>query len=221
MERVKDTTTIASKISRIDKQKLHTIANDLGLTFYSLIQSIMLTIIRYCDKGGNVSAEHSTLIDAFGLVLKSTVGSHIPISVKNSDRDNIKSAILFVERGAGKRPQLMEVSKDGYGKLVESYNYDTMLSSFLTAIDPDVQKKLSIKAKDMGYFSITAALRSIILESVDEQYTIEKDINNIFSDIRISTGQAVNDEVHYNRGYRKNLDEYTTITPNPIYRADI
>ena len=138
MERVKDTTTISSKISRTDKQKLKIIAADLGITFYSLIQSIMLTIIRYCDKGGNVSAEHCNMIDAFGLVLKSTIDSHIPTSSRNSDKDSISSAILFVERGKDKRPQMMEVSKDGNGNVAESYNYDAMLSSFLNAIDPNI-----------------------------------------------------------------------------------
>lgn len=221
MERVKDTTTIASKISRTDKIKLHTIAADLGISFYSLIQSIMLTIIRYCDKGGNVSAEHSILIDAFGLVLKSTIDSHIPISARNSDKDNIKSAILFVERGRNKRPQMMEISKDGYGNMTESYNYDSMLSSFLSAIDPDALEKLKIKAKDLGCFSITAALREIIFESVDKQYTIESDIKEIFSDIRISSGQAINEDVRYKMGHRMNVDEYTTINQKPTYRADL
>ena len=221
MGRVSDTTTIASKISRTDKLKLHTIAADLGISFYALIQSIMLTIIRYCDKGGNVSAEHSILIDAFGLVLKSTIDSHIPISARNSEKDNIKSAILFVERGRDKRPQMMEVSKDGYGNMTESYNYDTMLSSFLSAIDPDALAKLKIKAKDLGFFSITAALREIILESVDKQYTIESDIKDIFSDIRISSGQAINKDVRYKTGHRINVDEYTTITPKPTFRADL
>lgn len=221
MERVKDTTTIASKISKTDKRKLHTIAADLGMSFYSLIQSIMLTIIRYCDKGGNVSAEHSILIDAFGIVLKSTMDSHIPISARNSDKDIIKSAILFIERGKDKRPQMMEVSRDGCGNMIESYNYDTMLSSFLSAIDPDALKKLEVKAKDLGCFSITAALREIILESVDKQFTLESDINQIFSDIRISSGQAVNEDVYYKQGHRINVDEYTTYSTNPTYRADL
>lgn len=221
MERVKDTTTIASKISRTDKRKLHTIAADLGVSFYSLIQSIMLTIIRYCDKGGNVSAEHSILIDAFGIVLKSTIDSHIPISLRNSDKDCIKSAILFVERGEDKRPQMMEVSRDGYGNMIESYNYDTMLSSFLSAIDPDALAKLKVKAKDLGCFSITAALREIIMESADKQFSIESDINQIFSDIRISTGQEINDDVKYKKGYRMNVDEYTTDFREHTHRADL
>ena len=222
MERVKDTvTTIASKISRNDKQKLKVIAADLGITFYSLIQSIILTIIRYCDKGGNVSEEHSNMIDAFGLVLKSTIESHIPISARDRDKDNIKSAILFVERGKDKRPQMMEISKDECGNMTESYNYDTMLSSFLSAIDPDALAKLKIKAKDLGSFSLTIALREIILQSVDKQYSLESDINELFSDIRIFSGQAINEDTHYKQGYRRNAKEYTTITPKHTFRADL
>lgn len=221
MKKVRDTTTIASKISRTDKLKLHTIAADLGISFYSLIQSVMLTIIRYCDKGGNVSAEHSIMIDAFGLVLKSTIGSHIPISARNSEKDSIKSAILFVERGNNKRPQLMEVNKDEYGNMTESYNYDTMLSLFLSAIDPDILAKLKLRAKSMGIFSITAALREIILESVDKQHTIESDITELFSDIRIMSGQTINKDVYYKQGHRIDVDEYTTDFVKPTYRADL
>ena len=221
MGRVSDTTTIASKISRTDKLKLHTIAADLGISFYALIQSIMLTIIRYCDKGGNVSAEHSILIDAFGLVLKSTIDSHIPISARNSEKDNIKSAILFVERGRDKRPQMMEVSKDGYGNMTESYNYDTMLSSFLNAIDPDILKVLKDKSKELGYFSLIATLRTIVMQSRGNQYSLDSEIEEMFSDIRITSGQAINEDTRYKKKHRRNVSDYTTIEQHQTFRADL
>ncbi len=221
MERVKNTTSVSTKISISDKRKLCAIAKDLGLTYYAMVQSILLAIVRYCDKGGNVSAEHSRLIEAFGLVLKSTIESHIPLSCRNRSKDNIKGAILFVERGNGKRPQLMEVGKDDFGNVKESYNYDTMLSSFLNAIDPDLVEVLNSKAKELGCFSITAALRLIILDATEGQRTLESDIADLFSDIRITTGQTINEEIHYKQGYRKNVDEYTTIPQNENYRADI
>ena len=58
MREVKNTTTIASKITRADKQKLHAIADYLGMTFYQLVQSILMTIVRYWDRGGLLTAEH-------------------------------------------------------------------------------------------------------------------------------------------------------------------
>ena len=132
----KDTTTIASKISQTDKKKLHAIADNLGLTFYALVQAILLTVVRYFDKGSDLSTEHRNMVEAFGLVLKSTIGSYCPISARNREMDNIKSAILFVERKTGQRPQLLEISKNEFGNVVESYNYDEMLKAFMGATDP-------------------------------------------------------------------------------------
>lgn len=51
--------------------------------------------------------------------------------------------------------------------------------------------------------------------------TMKFDIGDMFTDIRIPSGQAINEDVQYKRGYRKNLNEYTTITDNQKYRADI
>ena len=221
MEKVKDTISVSTKISRSDKKKLYAIARDLGLSHYWMVQSVLLTILRYCDKWETIPIEHNMLIDAFGLVLHSTIDSHIPISLRNKDKDVIKKAILFIERGEGKRPQLLEVLKDESGAMMESYNYDNMLSSFLSAIDPIALEKLKCKAKDMGHFSITAALHSIIMESANEDYSIEADIKELFSDIRIHSGHSINEDVHYKQGYRKNADEYTTISQKETYRSDL
>ena len=102
--RTKDTTTIASKISRTDKQKLHAIEDHLGLTFYGLVQAILLTVIRYWDRSDSLSAEHRNMIEAFAIILKSTIGSYNPISARNREKDSIKGAIYLVERKAGQRP---------------------------------------------------------------------------------------------------------------------
>ena len=212
MREVKDTTTIASKISRADKQKLHAIADYLGLSFYSLVQSILMTIVRYWDRGGLLTAEHYTMIDAFCTVLKSSTGSYSPISARDSERDHIKSAILLVERKPGQRPQLMEVHKDSQGNFVETYNYDTMLAAFLTAIDPDCSQRLTDEAKENGYFSITHALCEILLTCTarTEKDIMRADIAAIFSDERITTGQKINNDTHYKR--KHNRGDYTQAT---------
>ena len=222
MRAIKDTTTIASKITRADKQKLHAIADYLGLSFYSLVQSILMTIIRYWDRGGLLTAEHYTMIDAFATVLKSSIGSYSPISARDSESDHIKSAILLVERKPGQRPQLMEVHKDSAGNFVESYNYDTMLAAFLSAIDPDCVQRLEDEARELGYFSITHALCETLLKcsARTEKDIMRADIAAIFSDERITTGQKINKETHYRR--KNNIGDYTTQTAHKeTYRTDI
>ena len=222
MRAIKDTTTIASKISRADKQKLHAIADYLGMTFYSLVQSVLMTIVRYWDRGGLLTAEHYTMIDAFSTVLKSSVGSYSPISARGSENDHITGAILLVERKAGQRPQLMEVHKDSVGNVIESYNYDTMLSAFLNAIDPDCLQRLEDEAKELGYFSITHALCEILLKcsARTEKDIMRADVAAIFADERIATGQKINNDTHYRR--KNNIGDYTTSTPHKeTYRTDI
>ena len=221
MREVKDTTTIASKITRADKQKLHAIADYLGMTFYQLVQSILMTIVRYWDRGGLLTAEHYTMIDAFATVLKSSIGSYSPISARNSESDHITGAILLVERKPGQRPQLMEVHKDSAGNFVESYNYDTMLATFLSAIDPDCVQRLEDEAKELGYFSITHALCEILLKcsARTEKDIMRADIAEMFSDERITTGQKINEETHYKR--KHNRGDYTTITKKQTFRTDL
>ena len=221
MRAIKDTTTIASKITRADKQKLHAIADYLGLSFYSLVQSILMTIVRYWDRGGLLTAEHYTMIDAFATVLKSSIGSYSPISARDSENDHIKGAILLVERKPGQRPQLMEVHKDSAGNFVESYNYDTMLATFLSAIDPDCVQRLEDEAKELGYFSITQTLCETLLKcsARTERDIMRADIAALFADERITTGQNINEDTHYKR--KNNRGDYTTITQKTTCRADI
>lgn len=212
-KRIKDSTTISSKISCADRQKLHAIADYLGITFYQLVQSILMTVVRYWDRGGLLTAEHYIMIDAFATVLKSSFGSYNLISAKNSENDHIKSAILLVERKAGQRPQLMEVHKDDKGNTIETYNYDTMLSAFLNAIDPDCLQRLKDEAHNKGYFSITHTLYEMILQATDRTKcdTMRADIAEMFSDERITTGQKVNTDIYYRR--KKIVSDYSARTP--------
>lgn len=218
----KDTTTISSKISRTDKQKLHAIADNLGLTFYGLVQAILLMVVRYWDKSDSLSEDHRNMIEAFAIILKSTIGSFNPISARNKEMDNIKSAIYLVERKAGQRPQLLGVSRNEDGNMVESYNYDTMLSAFLGAIDPKALHCLENEAKILGHISIIQTLHELILQRTTPQAdTISMEIDELFNDVRIATGQGINNEIYYKQGYRKNAADYTTISNKPQYRADI
>lgn len=218
----KDTTTIASKISQTDKKKLHAIADNLGLTFYALVQAILLTVVRYFDKGSDLSTEHRNMVEAFGLVLNSTIGSYCPISARNREMDNIKSAILFVERKTGQRPQLLEISKNEFGNVVESYNYDEMLKAFMGATDPTALQCLEDEAKELGNFSLYKTLHELIMKRVTPTAdNITHEIEELFNDVRISTGQAINEDIYYQRRHRTNVEEYTTIEKRKYYRAEL
>ena len=221
MKAIKDTTTIASKISRADKQKLHAIADYLGLSFYSLVQSILMTIIRYWDRGAFLTAEHYVMVEAFANVLKSVSGSHIPLSARNNDKDHIVGAILFVERKNEAHPQLMAIRKDKDGNMSESYNYDTMLSDFLNAINPDCLQHLKDEAKHNGYFSITHTLCKMITQrsTSTKEDSLREEIAEMFNDIRIPSGQSINDDIYYRR--KPNIGDYTIQKRKYTYRADL
>lgn len=218
----KEGVTIASKISLSDKRKLYAIADELGLTFYNMVQACLLTLIRYWDKGSAVTAEHRCMMEAFFHVLQSTLGSFNPISRRNKNNEDIKGMILFVTRKKNKRPQLLEVHKDEFGNMIESYNYDAMLKDFLGAIDPNALQRLEDETKELGNISITQTLQELIMQrTTPEADMMKSEVNDLFSDVRIRTGQRLNVDVHYKQGYRNNLNEYTTITPNETYRADL
>ena len=55
---------------------------------------------------------------------------------------------------------------------------------------------------------------------IDDVIGRKDEIEEMFSDVRLRTGQTINDDTYYKRGYRKNVDEYTTIPKNPTIRAD-
>ena len=209
---IKDSVTIATKVSVSDKNKLYAIAEKLGLSYYQLTQSIFMTLIRYWDNGSELSTEHTAMINAFAIVLKSIIGSYNPFSTKGNGKDSVKGAILLVERKNCLRPQLMYISKSDNNKIQENYNFDTMLSAFLNAIAPDVLERLNDESKILGYFSITQTMRELIMKnSTPAKDIMRAQIEDMFSDIRIDTGEEIEDEVFYQRGYNRNADEYTTV----------
>ena len=138
-------------------------------------------------------------------------------------KENIKSAILFVERKAGQRPQLLEVGRNENGKVIESYNYDEMLKAFMGATDPTALQRLEDEAKVVGNFSIFKTLHELIMQrATPTADLISSEIQELFNDVRICTGQAINEDVHYKQGHRKNVNEYTTVTPREkFYRTDL
>lgn len=213
--------TVATKIRKSEKAMLLVIAKTLGLTFYQLLQGLILSVIRLCANEGAASYEHKAMIEAFSDVAFSLKGSFSPISIDGREKRHIKNAILFVEQTPDLRPQILSARMDEYGKIWETYNYDTMLSDFLMAINPELVTILQQKKKELGYFSITHTLFEIIHQSVNPSDVIKAEIDELLSDVRIASGQKINDDVYYKGHRRQNVKEYTTITPNQTFRADL
>mgnify|MGYP007056211947 FL=1 len=207
-------TTIATKISLADKVRLSRIADGFGLSIYELMQGLLMAMARYFDKGCLVTYDHNTMMNAFANTLFALKDSYSPLSIKGHDRRNIGQAILLVEQRPHKQPQLLAVSKDSQGNLIESYNYDTMLSAFMGALDPESLQALEREQKRQGYFSIAHTLHELVLQRTPAPAdSMSEEIAELFTDMRTTTGEQVNEDIHY-KGKHNIGDEYTAPTPH-------
>jgi hypothetical protein len=213
--------TIASKVSKEDKEKIKAVASLFGMSFYELLQSLLLGMLRYFDIGRNSTYEDNCMMDALFVAIHSLQGSYCPLQKKGRKSRRIKGAILFIEDSPKSRPQLLSVSMNEDGQMVESLNFDKMVSDFLGCVDPDGLRGLDGIRKELGYFSITHTLHEIIMQRTSTKDENQEYIKKMFDDMRIPTGQAINDDIMYKRGRRQNVDGYTTITPSQTFRADI
>lgn len=206
-------TTIATKVSRADKAKLVSIADGFGMTFYELLQALLLAMVRYFDTGSLVTYDHNAMINAFANTMFSLKDSYSPLSIRGHKKRTISRAFLLVEQRPHKQPQLLAVSKDHYGNLIESYNFDTMLSDFMGALDPEALKALKREQQKQGYFSIAHTLHELVMQRTPAPAdTIREEIAEMFTDKRTTTGQQVNIDTHYKRGHNRWED---TTTPTP------
>ena len=208
-------TTIATKISLADKVRLSRIADGFGMTLYELMQGLLLGMARYFDKGSAVTYEGNTLLNALGNIMLANADSFCPMALKNRQKQHVSSAFLFLQREQGQRPQLIEVHNDTQGNLIESYNYDGMLSAFFGCIDPDGLQRLKDEAKRNGYFSITHTLHELIMQRTPTTTAdnMSAEVQELFHDVRIVTGERPNEETHYKRKYNRG-DDYTAPTPH-------
>lgn len=213
--------TIASKVTKDEKAKIKTIADAFGMSFYELLQSLLLALLRYFDSDSLVTYDHNCMMNAFANTMYAMKDSYSPFGNRERDKRIIKSAILFVEESPKKSPQLLSVVRNADGKLMESWNFDKMVADFLRCVDPDCLNRLEAMKTELGYFSITHTLHEIIMQRTSSDGGMKADIKDMFSDMRIPSGQAVNEDVKYKRGYRQNVDEYTTIQQRQTFRADL
>lgn len=206
-------TTIATKISHADKAKLVSIANGFGMTFYELLQALLLAMVRYFDTGSLVTYDHNAMMNAFANTMFTLKDSYSPLSIRGHENRKIDSAILLIEQRPHKQPQLLAVSKDRQGNLIESYNFDTMLSDFMGALDPEVLQAIIREKKKQGYFSIAHTLHELVLQRAPAPVDSKsEEIARMFTDVRTMAGEQVNSDIHHKRGYNRWED---TTTPTP------
>ena len=204
---------VGTKISYSDRDKLSVIAKGMGMTLYELLQALMLALVRYFDAGSLVTYEHNAMLNAFANTMFQLKDSYSPLSIKGHEKRNVNRAILLVEQPPRKQPQLMAVSKDQYGNLIESYNFDTMLSDFMGALDPEALQAITREQKKQGYFSIAHTLHELILQRAEKPADImSQEIADMFADARTTAGEQVNEDIHY-KGKQNRGEEYTAPTP--------
>ena len=207
-----DFVTIATKVSKVEKERINCIASAFNMSFYELLQSLLLALLRYFDSGRLITYNHNCMMNALANTIYSLKDSYNPLRLKNRSRRKVNSAILFINESNKRRPQLLSIYKNNNGQMMESLNFDKMVSDFLKCIDPDALVRLESMKKELGYFSITHTLHELIMQRTNATDDIKTDVGEIFKDIRILSGETINDNIYYKRGYRKNLNEYTTIT---------
>lgn len=207
-------TTIATKISHEDRNRLAAIANGFGMSMYELLQALLMAIVRYFDVGSLITYEHNAMMNAFANTIFSLKDSYSPISLQGNKKRTISHAILFMEQNLCSRPQLLAIDKDTSGNLMESYNIDTMLSNFMGALDNEALQAIRREQEKQGYFSLAHTLHEIILQRTDKPAdSMSQEIESMFKDVRTTTGEKVNEDLYYKR-IKNKWEEYTAPTPH-------
>lgn len=216
-----DVVLVATKVFKEERRRIQNIASSFNMSLYELLQSLLLAFLRYFDSGKSLSYDHNCMLNALANTIKSLKDSYNPLRLPNRDKRQMKGAIAFINDSPNRRPQLLYINQNENGQMIETYNFDEMVSDFLKCIDPDALLRLETKKKELGFFSITHTLHEVIMQNTCAIDDIKTDVGDMFKDIRIPSGESLNDEIYYKRVHRKNVDEYTTITRNQTFRADL
>lgn len=217
--------SVATKIAHTDKLKLQKIAESFGLSFYELLQALLCSLLHYFDTDSPISFEHSTLLNTLYNSNFEKADTFSPLSWAAHRQERATSAIVFSDMGKGerksKRPQALLISQKGE-RLTESYNFDSMLELFLLSAAPEILTALQTTKERLGEFSLLHTLQHIVLaRALQPKDVMQDEIAELFSDIRLETGQQINEEAHYKRKNNKanTPSAYTEIRTR--YRADI
>lgn len=209
---------IATKVPSQFLEKIQNISQKLGLSKYQLLQSMIYSLIRFFDCPTQINDEMYRLIEAYFDAFKSLRNSYNPL-LGNEKKLKIRKAILFM--GEEKNAQLIEISIDKDGKMMESYNIDTILENILNAMNPNIVRILSKEKNKENHISILMALKDLVMNSTTNNPTVslEEEVKTLFDDVRITTGEKINDRVYYKR--KNNMKEVPIIEKKKHIRADI
>lgn len=211
MNGVSKYTVISTKVPPKAREKLTQIAKGWNLSCYELFQALLLVIIRYFDKETTISEELNNVVQAFLNELSTYKDSFSPLAITTYNKEKIDGAILFAKTSENQIPQSFAVYKDKNGTLKDNFNIDYMLSMFFNSYDPKILELLKSVCKRNSNFSLSQTLHELVIKGIlaDKEDGIEEEINEMFSDIRIATGQKLNEDIHYKR--KKNIGDYTQI----------
>lgn len=206
------TCTIATKIPLSYKARLANIAEAFNMKYYSILQALIYSFIAYTDRTAPLTEEHITLMKTFcPLFLRA---EYNPLSNKNAEAKSATEAIMFCQCEQHTEPVYVTTEANGAHK--ETLNHDTMLSALLKVIAPDILKDLQAEARQQNNFSITQTLREVLTEYSAKSDQIASDIAEMFTDIRIGSGDKINEDIFYKRA--RNNSEAQNIIPRSKYR---
>lgn len=196
------------------------IAAQWGTNVYHLQQALLLAFARTCDPSATANAQLQIMTKTFLTTISTTANSFDPLANLHASQERADRALLFLHASPTLRPQLLSVARREDGAIVESRDHDEMFLAFLSAADPQAANALQREAR-AAQRSPLAHLRDIIMASrpsFDER--MKADIDELFNDIRIPTGEAVNDNVFYKRRHRQG-DYSSIIEIRPTIHADL
>lgn len=194
---------MATKIPFPFKEKINSIAKKLGMSNYQLLQSMIYMFIRFFDTPTQIDDDTYKLIEAYLDTLRSVNDSYNPLSIKDESKQTIRKAIFFVEENHN--AQLIEVCINNDGKIMGSYNIDSILEDVLSVMDPNIIRMLKIEKEKKDHNSMLMNLKEIIKCAInnDPSTSIEEEIKSLFDDVRIGSGEKINDGIYYKGKHNK------------------
>lgn len=211
---------VATKLTFCDKYKIDLIANKFGMTMYELFQCLLLCLLRYFDTDTPIENDSHSFLRYFAESILNSKDSYNPISLKQNNV-SVLSAIVILSKKEKKRPQTIAVKVDEKGNLLESYNIDKMLEDFLNATDTKLLNMLQKESIKDRKFSIFQTLHDGFCEYFKKHNdTLEEDIKELFSDIRIQSGKEINNDIYYNRKFNSSVEKHI-IETNKMKRKKV
>lgn len=219
---------INTKVSESDKIKLDALAARFNMRYYELLQGLLISLLRYFDSYSVITNEHRILIEAFATTLieskrKKACKSFNPLCVYDRETRKVNTAIYLIEQKNKERKQLLAVKENESGAIEESYNNDAILELVFASMNPNLLLALTAAKNERGNFSLAHTLEELVLEGApDTADQISTDVSEMFNEIRITTGEAINEDIYYkrkNNHYGENAS--TQIYQRETFRADI